>query len=172
MDRELSHINQDLSDAVKKRREELGLTQAEVANRAGIGQPYISKIERGIIKSPSSSTIEALAKALEMDVDTLWWTMSAEPDDGEVGYCPKFECPGSNYYEDIDPLSWEPYKTSLEDEEGRIAFCVHCGTSLLAECQNCGRKMRRFYHYCPGCGHHLIPNRVHTSQEEEDDVPF
>jgi transcriptional regulator with XRE-family HTH domain len=69
MDNEKRHINQDLIDFIKKRREELGLTQAELAKRAGIGQPYISKIESGVIRSPSSSTIDSLAKALEMDAD-------------------------------------------------------------------------------------------------------
>jgi transcriptional regulator with XRE-family HTH domain len=183
MDNEIRHINQELIELIRKRREELGLTQAALAKRAGIGQPYISKIESGVIKSPSSFTINSLARALEMEVNDLWDATLCIPDDGEIGYCPNFECPGSNYTRNINPSYWEPYKTSLEDDEGRIGFCVHCGTKLLTECNNCGRKIKQFYQYCPGCGHYLLPPLEDASKEEnknetsgepmdDDDVPF
>jgi DNA-binding XRE family transcriptional regulator len=53
-------------------RKNAGLTQAELASRAGIGQGYLSEIE--VVdsrKSPSTETLIALAKALGVDQDWL-----------------------------------------------------------------------------------------------------
>src|SRR5207248_1630980 len=51
--------------AVKVRREELGLTQEELADRAGIHRTYLSDIERGF-RNPSLLNIERLAAALAL----------------------------------------------------------------------------------------------------------
>ena len=53
-------------------RKTAGLTQAELASRAGIGQGYLSEIETvGSKKSPSTETLIALAKALGVEQDWL-----------------------------------------------------------------------------------------------------
>ena len=53
-------------------RKNAGLTQAELASRAGIGQGYLSEIETvGSKKSPSTETLIALAKALGVEQDWL-----------------------------------------------------------------------------------------------------
>ena len=53
-------------------RKNAGLTQAELASRAGIGQGYLSEIETvGSKKSPSTETLIALAKALGAEQDWL-----------------------------------------------------------------------------------------------------
>ena len=53
-------------------RKTAGLTQAELASRAGIGQGYLSEIETvGSKKSPSTETLIALAKALGAEQDWL-----------------------------------------------------------------------------------------------------
>jgi transcriptional regulator with XRE-family HTH domain len=174
---EIKHTNQKFREFIRERRKELGLTQAELAKRARIGQPYVSKIESGVIRLPSTFTIESLAKALEMDIEELEWETLPIPDDGKVGYCRNLRCPGSNFAENshviirdnrIDYSQWQPYKTLLEDDEGRIEFCAHCGNKLLTECQNCGRKLKQFYRYCPGCGYHLL----NADGVEDDDTPF
>jgi transcriptional regulator with XRE-family HTH domain len=176
MREEIRHTNQELIEFIRKRREELGLTQAELAKRAGIGQPYISKIESGAIRSPSHATIQALSLALGMGSDGLMDETWCIPGYAEIGYCPNFKCPGSNYAEIMSASYWKPYKTSLEDEEGRIEFCVYCGTKLLTECENCGRKIKQFYQHCPGCGHYLLRPSPGAPEEEneagDDDVPL
>lgn len=58
-----------LADRVKKRRADLGLTQADVVKVAGIKQPDLSKIERGDIKEPKKML--GLAKALRCNPDWL-----------------------------------------------------------------------------------------------------
>ena len=53
-------------------RKSAGLTQAELASGAGIGQGYLSEIETvGSKKSPSTETLIALAKALGAEQDWL-----------------------------------------------------------------------------------------------------
>jgi XRE family transcriptional regulator, regulator of sulfur utilization len=47
-----------------------GLSQAEVAKRAGLSREYINKIEAGKY-DPPLSTINALAKALDVSVRRL-----------------------------------------------------------------------------------------------------
>lgn len=50
---------------LKNLRLELGLTQAEVAKRAGIHVNFYARIERGE-ENPSYDTLEAIAKALKV----------------------------------------------------------------------------------------------------------
>jgi len=61
-----------LSEIVKHRREELGLTQDRVAAQVGISKPYLSNIETGRAKNPPTDGIlELLEKALRFDVGEL-----------------------------------------------------------------------------------------------------
>ncbi|MQY23909.1 helix-turn-helix domain-containing protein [Nocardia macrotermitis] len=53
----------ELAEAVRARRLELGLTQTEVARRAGIPQPSLSRIEGGG-GTPTIATLDRLAEAL------------------------------------------------------------------------------------------------------------
>ncbi|KAA5603716.1 helix-turn-helix domain-containing protein [Roseospira marina] len=56
--------------ALRYWRERRGLSQAALAEKAGVPQSYISTIEGG--KKPGSvSTYKALAEALDLDVDDL-----------------------------------------------------------------------------------------------------
>lgn len=58
-------------EAVLKRRKELGLSQQEVADRAGVSRSLIAHIECGT-KCPSLFTAFRIAKALETDVESLF----------------------------------------------------------------------------------------------------
>lgn len=59
-----------LGNKVKSRREELGLSQAELAAATQISQPGISRIENGGYM-PSSPVVIELAKALKISTDEL-----------------------------------------------------------------------------------------------------
>jgi transcriptional regulator with XRE-family HTH domain len=131
-----------IGERIKSRREELKLTQAELAKKAGIGQPYISKIENQAIETPSMTALESLAKALNIDVLKLIedtnYSLARVSDYFKgmlIGYCPNLQCPGSNFAEisreggEVNLSCWQPYKTPLFDEDKEpINFCVHCGT--------------------------------------------
>ena len=56
--------------AVKFRRESLGLTQEDLADRATLHRTYISDIERGF-RNVNLVNVENLAKALEMTIAGL-----------------------------------------------------------------------------------------------------
>jgi transcriptional regulator with XRE-family HTH domain len=57
--------------AVKDRREALGLTQEECAERAGVHRTYLSDIERGA-RNVSLVNIERLAAALALKISELF----------------------------------------------------------------------------------------------------
>lgn len=56
-----------LANILKKAREEAGLTQAEVAEKAGIHFNYYARVERGEV-TPRVDIVENIAKALKIKV--------------------------------------------------------------------------------------------------------
>ncbi|WP_298267366.1 helix-turn-helix transcriptional regulator [Geobacter sp.] len=55
---------------IKLWREYRGLTQQELANRAGISKPYLSQIETGK-RQGTVETLSAIARSLEVPLDVL-----------------------------------------------------------------------------------------------------
>lgn len=53
------------TDALRARREELGLTQAALARRVGLGQPAVSRLESGDFLPPIP-VLERIAAVLRM----------------------------------------------------------------------------------------------------------
>ena len=64
-------IRERFGDAVRARREELGLTQEDLADKAGIHRTYLSDVERGT-RNLSLVNIERLASALSMSLVELF----------------------------------------------------------------------------------------------------
>ena len=64
-------IRERFGFAVKDRREALGLTQEEFAERAGIHRTYLSDIERGT-RNISLINIERVASALSLKLSELF----------------------------------------------------------------------------------------------------
>jgi len=60
-----ARIRFELGEAVRRRREELGLTQAQLAERAGLKQPAVARFEAGGTM-PTIPMLERLAAALGM----------------------------------------------------------------------------------------------------------
>jgi ribosome-binding protein aMBF1 (putative translation factor) len=58
-----ARIRFELGEAVRHRREELGITQAELAERAGLQQPAVARFEAGGTM-PTIPMLERLADAL------------------------------------------------------------------------------------------------------------
>lgn len=55
---------------IKNRREELGYTQVELAQKMQTSQPYISRLEKGDF-NPSKQMIIKMATALNISIDYL-----------------------------------------------------------------------------------------------------
>ncbi|WP_299807351.1 helix-turn-helix transcriptional regulator [Tardiphaga sp.] len=60
-----------LATNIRKRRRERGLSQEELAHRAGVDRTYISSLERSIYAA-SVDVVERLAKELEIDPADLF----------------------------------------------------------------------------------------------------
>ena len=61
-----------LGEIIRARRGEMGLTQDQVADQAGISKPYLSNIETGKTKNPpTDGVLEALEAALNLEAGQL-----------------------------------------------------------------------------------------------------
>ena len=69
-------IRERFGYAVKARREELRLTQEDLADKAGIHRTYLSDIERGT-RNVSLVNIERLAAALAVQISELFRLVEA-----------------------------------------------------------------------------------------------
>src|SRR5688500_18195585 len=61
----------ELAHKVLLRRNELDLSQQELADRAGISRNYVSLIERGEAQNVSTAVLEQLLTALQLTVSEL-----------------------------------------------------------------------------------------------------
>jgi DNA-binding XRE family transcriptional regulator len=60
-----------LATVIRKLRDAEGLTQEELAKKAGVTQSYIAQLESGLKKNPSLPTLKKLARALGVPVTEL-----------------------------------------------------------------------------------------------------
>jgi HAD superfamily hydrolase (TIGR01509 family) len=60
-----------LGKRLQKARQEAGLTQQQLCQRANLSFSTLTKIERGAIKAPSIFTIQAIASAVNLSLDEL-----------------------------------------------------------------------------------------------------
>jgi putative transcriptional regulator len=61
-----------LANRLKERRAEVGLTQAELAERVGVTRKTVNTVENGVF-TPSTTLAIKLAVALGLTVEQLFW---------------------------------------------------------------------------------------------------
>jgi transcriptional regulator with XRE-family HTH domain len=61
----------DLGEFIKSQRERANLSLRRLADKAGISNPYLSQIERGVRK-PSAEILKRLSRALSISAETLY----------------------------------------------------------------------------------------------------
>lgn len=61
----------DLGEFIRHQRERANLSLRRLADKAGISNPYLSQIERGIRK-PSAEILKSLSRALEISASSLY----------------------------------------------------------------------------------------------------
>ena len=66
----MSSINEALGQTISRFRETLGLSQEDLADRAGIHRTYVSQLERGL-KSPTLAVLLKIARALDTKLSLL-----------------------------------------------------------------------------------------------------
>jgi len=76
----------DLGDYLREQRQTAQLSLRQLSEVAGISNPYISQIERGL-KKPSAEILQALAKALSISAESLYiraGILDERPDPGHA----------------------------------------------------------------------------------------
>lgn len=75
---------ESLGERVKRLRQQRGWLQRDLARTAGLSQPVIARIERGVYPRLQVQTLTALADAFQVSVDFLLGRVTpASEDDGE-----------------------------------------------------------------------------------------
>lgn len=69
--------NEALGQTISQLRQNLGLSQEELADRAGIHRTYVSQLERGI-KSPTLAVLIKIARALDTKPSRLVRSVEGE----------------------------------------------------------------------------------------------
>src|ERR1700756_5999543 len=77
-----------LGEIIRRQRELAELSMRQFAELAGISNPYLSQIERGL-RAPSQHVLEGIAKALSISSDALYEQAGmgppgSEPEDNAV----------------------------------------------------------------------------------------
>ena len=76
-----------LGEIIRRQRELSELSMRQFADLAGISNPYLSQIERGL-REPSERVLDAIASALQVSADTLYEqagvTVGEEPTTGAL----------------------------------------------------------------------------------------
>ena len=101
-------MNNIMGKRIKERREMLGLTLEQVADRLGLQKSAISKYERGAVENIKRSHIMKLAEMLECDPAYL------------MGFTDNVEGDGNNYY--IDDYARDLARFLHQNPEYRVAF--------------------------------------------------
>jgi transcriptional regulator with XRE-family HTH domain len=76
----------DLGEYLREQRQSAQLSLRQLSEVAGISNPYISQIERGL-KKPSAEILQALAKALRISAESLYvraGILDERADDGDA----------------------------------------------------------------------------------------
>ncbi|HZB72126.1 MAG TPA: helix-turn-helix transcriptional regulator [Acidimicrobiales bacterium] len=77
---------EDVGKFIREQRESARITLRKLSDLAGISNPYLSQIERGLRK-PSAEILQQIAKALSISAETLYvraGILDAREGDGDV----------------------------------------------------------------------------------------
>ena len=61
----------NIGENIKKHRTKLGLSQEDFAQKSGVKYTTLTKIESGVIKTPSVVMVGKIAKALRVSIEEL-----------------------------------------------------------------------------------------------------
>ena len=76
---------ESLGDYLKEQRAEARLSLRQLAEQAGVSNPYLSQIERGL-RRPSAEVLQQIAKALRISAEQLYVRAGIlDPDEDRAG---------------------------------------------------------------------------------------
>ncbi|HUF55217.1 MAG TPA: XRE family transcriptional regulator [Thermohalobaculum sp.] len=133
-------LERTIGQQVKKYRQEMALTNSELARNAGISQGMLSKIENGQI-SPSLATLRVLAAALNVPLTALFrgYEKEGEATFVKAGQGLNIERRGTrsgHQYQLLGhspkgPVTVEPYLITLTSESDVFPLFQHDGLELV-----------------------------------------
>lgn len=71
MPRAISELGSSLGEHLREQRQNARLSLRQLADLAGVSNPYLSQIERGL-KRPSAEILQQIAKALQVSAESLY----------------------------------------------------------------------------------------------------
>ncbi|MBL8875266.1 MAG: helix-turn-helix domain-containing protein [Phycisphaerae bacterium] len=185
---------------IQRLRKDRELSQADLANKAGISQAAISRIENSDELPSDIRVLSKLARVLGVALEDLTDGTSVElqdprpAGDGFWAFCPNPFCEKnqiSRSTTDQVAVKYLTYRQYPAEEFVNINFCPGCGTDLIKECAECKRRIDNAYaKYCTRCGskvtnrptkeewkkiEQLLPPKpapAPASPMADDDIPF
>ena len=80
---EFEHRLEELGEFIRHQRETASMSVRGLAELAGVSNPYLSQIERGL-RRPSAEILQQLAKALKISAETLYVRAGLLSDEDEA----------------------------------------------------------------------------------------
>lgn len=150
-EQQLPQPDESLAQYVRRRREELHLSQSEMAQMADIHVQSLGKIEGGKITRLNAKSKNGLSRVLGVSQDYLNAICKGVPlaNVQTLKLCPKCWNPGTQ----ADPI-WL---------DKRSKYCFICGTLLRDRCTRCNEPIMSLkFRFCPYCGQPYkdVNNRV------------
>lgn len=129
----------NISERVKMRRAELGITQAELASLTGTSQQAIQQLEDGKIRRPRY--IVELASALKCDV--RWLLLSEAKSENDLNISKENQIPAEKEWKEVS--TWDK-ETPLDSDEVEVPFLKDiefaCGDGSVGDEDYNGFKLR------------------------------
>jgi DNA-binding XRE family transcriptional regulator len=146
-------------------RQAAGLTQRELAERVGISQTTVSRLEAGQrIASLSPEAIEAISKEVNTPImeliagSPMGYLADQRPLTEFRAYCPNLACLSNQELSKAGTGTWThimdcPYPPSMWEQ---IEYCIQCRHRLVKQCPKCGQPIiSAEYLFCARCGRKL-----------------
>jgi transcriptional regulator with XRE-family HTH domain len=109
-----------LGEIIRQQRELAELSMRQFAELAGISNPYLSQIERGL-RAPSEQVLDAIAKTLKLSADALY---------EQAGVAPPGEQPAGS--DVLDAIASDPQLTARQRSALREVYAAFVASSPRA----------------------------------------
>src|SRR2546423_15011854 len=110
--------SQALGEIIRRQRELAELSMRQFADLAGISNPYLSQIERGL-RAPSQQVLDGIAKALKLSSDALYEQAGMRPPGAQPEDNAALEAISAG-----PPLGARPRKAPAQTNEALVG-CSH-----------------------------------------------